>query len=471
MQIRKYAASEERTILTALIVHDQVLAKVHAAMAGEKEPFKNRWSNLIAEWCFAHFEKYKKAPRRAITERFSEYAETSKDQDAVDLMGSFLDKLNTEHDQLAEEMNAQYLIDTASSFFQKVRLERLAQTITDSIAAGDIERAQLCFDEFTPAAFAASDWSDPFSIAEIKDAFDRTSDERNILIPLPGDAGTFLSPHLKEGGFISFVGPDKRGKSFWLMEMAWQAIRARRRVLYYALGDMDKQEVQMRLYSRISFLPIAKDVEIALPVRLSVPRRKEDSYAVEYGPRKIYPRITGKEVWDATKTLRAEGADGVSRLKLLCRGADEVSASMIEADVLECCRQDWVPDVVIVDYADLLLPESRTARMDFRHQVDATWKILRRIALNNHSLLMTATQANSGSYGAALLGPDHFSEDKRKNAHVTGMLGINQTDEEKELGIYRLNWILLRGGHWGKRQALYTIGNLALSNPCILNTL
>lgn len=475
MQVKKYSASEERIVLTSLIVHDQVLSRVHSALAGDKEPFKSRWSNIIASWCFDFFAEYKKAPRGAISSRFTKFAESSKDEDSVELIGSFLDSLSKEYDRLADEMNEQYLVDTASSYFQKIRLERLSEDINDALSDNDIEKARKAHANFQPLSFASSDWADPFNIAEISDSFRRKEDDRSILIPLKGDMGIFMSPYLKEGGFISFVGPEKRGKSFWLMEMVWQALRARRRVLYYAIGDMSKDEIKMRLYVRISKLPNLdhgqKEIEIALPTAFRAPKKKDEGYSVDYKPKEWYPAISGREVYRATKVLRTEAADGSSRLKLLCRGAGEVTASMIEADVLECRRNGWVPDVVVVDYADLLAPEESTRRMDYRHQVDLTWKILRRIPLNNHGLLLTATQANSESYNVSLLGPEHFSEDKRKNAHVTGMCGLNQTPDEYELGIYRLNWIFLRGGKWSRKRVIYTMGNLLLANPCLLNTL
>ena len=74
-------------------------------------------------------------------------------------------------------------------------------------------------------------------------------------------------------------------------------------------------------------------------------------------------------------------------------------------------------------------------------------------------------------YDAWVLRKKDFSEDKRKNAHVTGLIGINQTSEEKQFGIYRLNWVALRDGKWSDSQVIWTAGNLAVANPCMVSTL
>ena len=469
MKSKKYQASDEKTILTALIVHDNVLSTVCTKLGVDKAPFKNKWSNQICRWCFDYFQKYGKAPRKSIQSLFEEWAEDSSDEDSVDLVERFLSSLSQEHEQLASEMNEAYLIDLASKYFERVRLAKMAEDIQEALDRGELDVAKEAQANFEPIRFASTDWADPFQKEEIKDTFRRKEEQSDIVIQLKGDLGKFMSPYLRRGSFVSFVGPEKRGKSFWLMEMAWQALRQNRRVLYYVLGDMSKEETKTRLYSRIARLPEEEEV-IQLPLELRTPRKKDESVQIKWGEEERYPALHGKAVWEATQKLRECGADGMSRLRFRCAGADEITASMIEQDVEDFNKQGWAPDAVVLDYGDLVAKEPHTKRLDLRHQIDATWKIFRRIALKKHLLFLTATQASADAYNAKLIRKDHFSEDKRKNAHVTGMAGINQTPEEKDLGVYRINWLFLRGGKWGETKVCYTVGNLAIANPCILSS-
>ena len=114
-----------------------------------------------------------------------------------------------------------------------------------------------------------------------------------------------------------------------------------------------------------------------------------------------------------------------------------------------------MPDVIIIDYADILAPEPNTGQLNIRDQINSTWKALRRLSQEKHCLVIAPTQADAASYNQTLLDLRNFSEDKRKLSHVTGMLGLNQTKEEKGRGIMRLNWIVLREDNFQTDRCLY----------------
>jgi hypothetical protein len=194
--------------------------------------------------------------------------------------------------------------------------------------------------------------------------------------------------------------------------------------------------------------------------------------AVVKTEKKDYEPLTYKEFLRAREELIAvTGSRDLDHLRLKCIGGGLICAGDIENDVAGFVRDGWVPDLVVIDYADELAPEPDTRRMDKRDQINENWRVLRRIALKYHCLMVTATQAAARSYDKRTINRKDFSEDKRKNAHVTGMIGLNQFAEEKVGGLYRLNWILLREGAWAESQMIWTAGNLALANPCMVSKL
>jgi hypothetical protein len=95
--------------------------------------------------------------------------------------------------------------------------------------------------------------------------------------------------------------------------------------------------------------------------------------------------------------------------------------------------EGWRPDVTIVDYMDILAPEP-DAPKEHRHQLDHTWKVARRFSQERKCLLLSATQSDAASYGKSITTMMNFSENKRQLGHVSGMIGINHTDEEKMEG-------------------------------------
>jgi len=133
----------------------------------------------------------------------------------------------------------------------------------------------------------------------------------------------------------------------------------------------------------------------------------------------------------------------------------------------EWAREGWVADVVIVDYADILQPYPGVS--DRRDQINENWKMLRRISQDYHCLVLTATQSDAGGYDTKLLRRSNFSEDRRKHDHVTAMLGLNSTVEEKRLGITRVNWLDRRDRDYVEDEQVYVAGCLGIGCPIILS--
>jgi len=469
MEIKKFKSQEEQTVLAALITHDGVLGAVALALGSVDDPFPNRWSNQIAKWCFSYFAKYQKAPGQHIQQLFLKWAQHAPDPAVADLIEKYLGTLS-DHYEAAPALNEAYVIDLASHYFERVRLERIRDALESSLERGDVKEAREALAS-PPVDFSSGAWKDPFSKAAIKKTFSHKEDQ--TIVQFDGALGDFLSPHFERTGFISFCGRDKVGKSYWLQEVVYTALKQRRKVLYYVLGDMSEEQVHRRLYSRLLRRPW-KTGSVKRPVSIA-PNNGEANIRFRMMERE---GISARGVWEGIEKFKEDTASSSMRLRLRIAGGMEVSASGIEQDIIRLTKQEqWAPDVVVIDYADLLAVEEHTKRQDVRHQMNASWMTMRRIALSYHCLVVTATQTASTAYGSWLIRKKDFSEDKRKNAHVTGMIGINQMEKsengspsEKELGVYRLNWVVLRGGGWSESKVVWTAGNLAVACPCIISS-
>jgi hypothetical protein len=144
---------------------------------------------------------------------------------------------------------------------------------------------------------------------------------------------------------------------------------------------------------------------------------------------------------------------------------NSISVNGIKSSLQNWSRLGWVADVCVIDYADILAPLFGGSGVDSRHQVNATWQALRSISQEFHNCVVTATQVNAASYDKETLDRSNFSEDKRKNAHVTAMIAINQTPDEKAKGQQRLNIIQLREDYFDPTEELLVAGCFAIVNP------
>jgi hypothetical protein len=156
------------------------------------------------------------------------------------------------------------------------------------------------------------------------------------------------------------------------------------------------------------------------------------------------------------------------RFKVSTHPNNTLSLTQIRAklDIWEK-EDEFVPDVIIIDYADLLATDKR---MEFRHQQNEIWKGLRRLSQEKgQPLVVTATQADAASYEKGRLRLSNFSEDKRKYGHVTAFFGLNQDPKgrEKAIGIMRINELILREDEFDMSREITILQNLRRGRPCL----
>jgi hypothetical protein len=123
-----------------------------------------------------------------------------------------------------------------------------------------------------------------------------------------------------------------------------------------------------------------------------------------------------------------------------------LTPSKLRSILIRDRKEGWVPDVLVVDYIDIMGADSEDKKHDFRNQENTKWAKSRGISQEFDLLYITASQGNANSSVAEVLMEEHIAEDKRKKAHPTGLIGINQNQREKVLGIQRVNRIIWRDG-------------------------
>ena len=127
-------------------------------------------------------------------------------------------------------------------------------------------------------------------------------------------------------------------------------------------------------------------------------------------------------------------------------------------------EEGFVPDLILVDYVDIMEAEKEK---EYRHKENEKWKNLRRLSQEQNALVITPTQTDAQSYKADRLEIGHFTEDRRKYDHVTAMYGLNQDQEgrEKEIGVMRVNRIVLREGDFHSSQEVHVLQQLKMGRP------
>jgi hypothetical protein len=121
-------------------------------------------------------------------------------------------------------------------------------------------------------------------------------------------------------------------------------------------------------------------------------------------------------------------------LHIVVKNPVDATLEALEEELLKLeYYEGFVPDVIIIDYADIIQGKG----YDARDRVNNIWVGLKTWAKKYHCAVITASHLSGEALkkdGEAY----NIGEDKRKLHHVSGMYILNQTEEEKRNGIMRI---------------------------------
>jgi len=509
----------ERRIITGLIVskdyHERVQRIWNPSLLESPE------LRTIAEWCVGYYKKYQKAPDSNIQSIYIEQLKAGKMSRAdAQYIEELLQDLSDEYGR-DTQFNSAYLYDQTIHYFKAQELEQHNREVKAFVDAGQVEEAERLIQSYSPAVKDDTDIGIELSSKEIFERIDRAfSETGQRVVFYPGALGEMWNDHLIRGGFFTLLAPEKRGKTFMLLEIALRAIRQRANVAFFEAGDMTESQILRRICVYIArksdrerycverYRPVGDCIynqiddcdresrncdhgifDVSLEefrsqihqfANIEVLKEKYKEFP-DYAPCKAYGcRKRKGAVWlrkmkrtrplqakQAKKELRAFFKKYKRRFKLATYPAGILTVSEIRRCLNEWEKNDgFVPDVIAVDYADLLSADDGRVS-EFRHRQDYVWKSLRALSQERHVLLITATQADAQSYQKGRLSISNFSEDKRKLAHVTAQYGLNQdpSGREKRLGILRINEIVVREGAFSSDNEVVVLQDLAAGRP------
>lgn len=509
------AANVERRIIIGMIVSTEYLQAIQSAY--NLRYLKSSMAKRLASWCMEYFRKYNKAPGRDIEGIFFEKLKKGNMPKEVaeeieeDILPGLSDEYAEEH-----KFNFQYLLDQTRTYFKERRVAIHIEDLQGMIDTGEVDQAETTAASFRLGADGVEeelDLSQPEVVEkEMQNAFNR---ELQNVITYPGALGDMWNNQLVRGGFFALMGKEKIGKTYQLLDLAIRAIRCKSNVAFFQAGDMTKGQQLKRIgvylakrsnmpkYCGKIYTPTLdcilhqidycekkerEDCKAPFPDFVAVEEycknvswddlkgavdRFDDSYTPCRNCREMIPTVWYKPI-TVREPLNAEVATRYTnkffetykkKFRLSTHPTRTLSVQMMRGLLDTWERKDgFVPDVIIVDYADIMAADRKD---EHRHQVDQIWGGLRGLSQERHCLMVTATQADRASYRQNRIYITNVSEDKRKLAHVTAMYGLNQDKEgrEKAMGLIRINELVVREDDFSSDNEVHVLQCLPIGRP------
>jgi len=509
----------ERHILIGLITSTEYLHEIREVF--DIQFLQTEFARIVAGWCLDYYDTYQKAPGPDVEAIYFEELRKGRlpEDVAEELEEDILPDLSQEYER-AKKFNVQYLLDRTKKYFSERNLELWQQQIQTLRDGGEIEQAERLAQSYAPVVHSTTSeilLSDPQSLKRVEHAFGTHKDP---LLEYPGAVGEFLNEFLTRDSFVSFLAPEKRGKSYFMLDMARRAVRQRLNVAFFQAGDMSEAQQLRRLgiqlakksdlehYAGKMWEPVKdciknqadtcnlkiRERQLGLegeeaPYEEEVAREgltKEQLIELHKENPKYRPCHNCLEyqskpwgcAWiqkvdvgaplqknEAMRLFEEYFVNNKRSFMLSTHPNNTLTIPKMKGILEAWYRKGFVPDLIVIDYADLL--DDPTS--EFRHKQDKIWKGLRSLSEEFHALVVTATQADAKSYEMGLLRLSNFSEDKRKYAHVTAMFGLNQDPmgKEKDVGIMRLNQLVVREGASNPNRVVHVLQNLKRGQPIL----
>jgi len=528
LEIQNFDVREEMNIAIGMIISNKYIEEIRPIY--RKGYMKSPYLDFLVEACIEYYDKYSKAPGRAIRTLFDQKKKKINDPEFIKSIEDFFLTLNEMYSDLSEDpsFNAEYYLDLSREYFQKRTLEITSKDVLFLLEKNKVEDAKELIDGISERMI--TELRVPLNQVSIEGVLSmlKNSDGSDILFSMAprfssyGNKIEALMGPFKRGHLVSFMGPMKSGKSFLLMESAFQAVESGMKVLFISL-EMSKVDIESRIMTRLSGRlrkktninqtlfdcmknqngscelpyrenditldsgtldsPITKGNAVnKLKVALSNMQSKyvdPDYQRCDYC--RTRERLRGNfqlafhrenfdlDEWSNDLLMKqAEAFSGIysSNFFYVCHPCYTTSVNDIIEEVNRIrLMYNFIPDLVVIDYADLL--SSSTRQDSLRNQLNDIWQSLKSLAQTKNINVTTATQTNRQGMEKDTFGTVNLAEDIRKAGTVDSLIGIQCSDIEREYGLIRLNCLLHRHQRFNEKRFLVCCQNLYVSQPIL----
>lgn len=425
----KVDASRERMLTTLSIMDTEYLRGIRNLVS--RELLANDWCWTVFNWCAEYFDTYGKAPEKDVQELYTMHRHSMEDNEAV-LIAKFLHDLSGKYEPVS---NIPYQIQQTEDYLTVRNATLVKDELEMAIEAKDARAVESAIAKFKQVRAKRSGAIDAINDDDaIIEAF---THEDQLLFRFDGAVGQVVGD-FNRSDLVGFQAFSKIGKSWYLMHSATTAMQWGLNVLYVSL-EMPKTQVLRRLWTGLSGRP-KQDKKVRIPHfyeneaydgRFSIDYTEMDRKGFEPTKEKLQEWRYNWKKYYRRGSLRVESMPNSSvQIRELLAYFESLSY-----------YDDYSPDVIVLDYADLLLSPEREKRL----QLDDIWRNLRRYAMEKNICIVTASQSGR----AAAKGDsdaDNISEAITKVAHVTKLIAINATKAERAAGVVRVANVAEREG-------------------------
>ena len=290
-----------------------------------------------------------------------------------------------------------FVKDTFLDFCKNQTLKGALMKSVDLLELGDYDDIRSLIDKALKAG-TERDIGHEY-LAELEDRF-REEARNTVETPWPL-INKLLCGGLGQGDLGLIAGGPGGGKSWALISLGAQAVKLGFTVIHYTL-ELSEKYVGRRYDACFTEIPVGDVIDNKDTVKKRVENLRGGLYIREYP-------------------------------------AGQATVNTIHAHLEKCIQQNIEPDLIIVDYADLLTSKSSKEKRD---KLDDIYTSLRGLASEMKLPIWTASQVNRSGAREEIIQGDRMAESYSKMMITDFAMSLSRSAEDKENGTGR--WHIMK---------------------------
>ena len=378
--LQSYGTGFQIKVLSSLLTHKEFLQNIHDILSDEY--FDNQAHKWVIQQILQYYDKYHTTPTMEVLK-----VETKKVTNEV-LQVSIKEQLREAYQSSEDDLK--YVEEEFANFCKNQQLKKALLSSVDLLNAGDYDSIRLLVDN---ALKAGGDKN--IGHEYNKDTESRYREESRIIIPTPWEKfNNIMQGGLGRGDFGLIFGNPGGGKSWTLVALGGYAVKLGFNVLHYTL-ELSEDYVG----------------------------RRYDAYFTNIGVDSI------SKHQDKVQSL-VDKLPGQLIIKEFATG--KATIPMLKSHIQKCIDLDFKPDLILIDYVDLL--SSRKRVQDRKGEIDDIYISTKGLAKELQLPIWSVSQVNragakdnviegdkaAGSYDKIMITDIAISLSRKKEDKVNG---------------------------------------------------
>ena len=297
----------------------------------------------------------------------------------------------------SKSLDLDYVKDTFLDFCKNQTLKNALMKSVDLLELGDYDDIRNLIDRALKAG-TERDIGHEY-MTELEDRF-REEARNTVATPWPL-INNLLSGGLGQGDLGMIAGGPGGGKSWALVAIGATAVKLGYTVIHYTL-ELSEKYVGRRYDACLTEIPVGEITLHKEKVKKTIEELRGGLYIREYP-------------------------------------AGQATVNTIHAHLEKCVQQDIKPDLIIIDYADLL---TSNASKEKRDKLDDIYTNLRGLATELKLPIWTASQVNRSGAREDIIQGDRMAESYSKMMITDFAMSLSRNAEDKEGGTGR--WHIMK---------------------------